>query len=154
MKTKFRLPKKTRYFLYTLLCTVLFTSSVWTQITLEPSKGDRFSYFLNGNIWKTSITIKSEFALKVYSSKNLGKYVWILNFSLKEKEFIALMEFIDSLDKTNVGNKTHSSKGDSDVWFLSSFVIYGHNYYTVPANEVSPPDLDYLMKHIRIYFQK
>jgi hypothetical protein len=144
--------KQMKKLLFIAILTI-FAFSLVAQITLEPSKGDRFSYYLNGDVWESSIALKSEFALKVYASEVVGKHVWILNFSLKEKEFIELMEFVDSLDKINVENKTHWSENGSDVWFLSSFSIYGHDYYTVPANEVSPPDLDYLMKKIKSHFK-
>ena len=91
MKTLLSNAKKLRCIFYTVLCTVLIYSGAMAQITIEPSKGDRFSYYLNGDVWESSMTHKTEFVLKVFMADDIGKSVWIQNFSLNEKEFIKLM---------------------------------------------------------------
>ncbi len=153
MKNSNFITKVAGYFLCTLLCAVLLFSSASAQFTLEPSKGDRFSYFLNGDVWEISLTLKSEFALKKFISPDGYSSTWIQNLSMTEINLKKLMEYLDNLPNINVGGKTMSSRAGEDNWVLDSFKIYSSDYYEKPVGEDTPPDLQYLMKMIRLYFR-
>ena len=139
-----------------LLILPIFLISIlaYSQISILPSKGDRFSFCLNGDVWETKITIKSKFVLKVFISLEGEKHIWIQNLSLKENELIALMKYIDLLPNINVGAKTKSTNIGSRDWKLDSFHIHGGDYYEKPVGEDIPPDLFYLRKKIKEYYKK
>lgn len=141
--------KKSANMLYTLLCAVLIFSSARGQISIPPAKGDRYSYFLNGDIWETSISHKSEFVLKMYTN---GEYtsVWIQNLSMSEGRFKKLMACVDSLDNIVVGGVTRSAPTGTEDWEICSFEIYGcdDDAEYIPLN--SPPDIFNLMKMLRV----
>ena len=149
MKNKTSNTKKARHFLYALLCAVLFSNCAWGQFSLAPSKGNRYSYFLNGDVWETSISHKSEFVLKMYTD---GEYtsVWIQNLSMSEGRFKKLMACVDSLDNIVVGGVTKSAPFGTEDWEICSFEIYGcdDDAEYIPLN--SPPDIFYLMKALRV----
>jgi hypothetical protein len=143
------LKRSLRYLVYLLLCTILISQSAWGQISIPPAKGDRYSYFLNGDVWETNISHKSEFVLKVYSD---GEYtgVWIQNLSMSKGRFIKLMNCVDSLDNIVVGGVTRSAPTGTEDWEICLFEVYGcaDDAEYIPLN--SPPDIFYLMKMIRV----
>jgi len=126
---------------------------MFAQFTLMPSKGDRFSYFLNGDVWETSLTIKSEFALKRFIGTDGFSSTWILNLSLTEKEIISLKDYLEKLPDINIGAEAMMSRSGEGNWQLNSFGIYSSDYYEKPVNEGTPPDLQYIMKMIKLYFK-
>lgn len=148
MKIKFILTENAGHF-YTLLCIILFSSSAWGQTSLVPNKGDRYSYFLNGDVWETNSSYKSEFVLKVYSNDDY-KSVWIQNLSMSEDRFKKLMSCVNSLDNIVVGGVTRSAPIGTEDWEICSFDIYSceDNSNYIPLN--SPSDIFYLMKILRI----
>ena len=121
---------------------------------LEPSKGDRFSYFLNGDVWETEITYKSKFALQVFSD-NHSMSVWIQNLSMSNEKFLNLRNYINSLPEFLVSGMTASYTEGKNDYKEESFTIYGcdgGNKEYIPLN--SPPDIHCLMKKIREYYNK
>ena len=148
MKSR-KVTKKSANMLYTLLCAVLISSSACGQFTLEPAKGDRYSYYLNGDVWETDISHKSEFVLKMYTD---GEYtsVWIQNLSMSEGRFKKLMACVDSLDNIVVGGVTRSAPTGTEDWEICSFEICGcdDGVEYIPLN--SPTDIFHLMKTLRV----
>ena len=127
--------------------------NVFAQFTIKPSKGDRFSYFLNGDVWEATLTIKSEFALKRFISTDNFSSTWILNLSLTEKELISLKDYLDKLPDINIGTETMMSNSGEDNWRLNSFKIHSSDYYENSVGEDTPPNLQYIMKMIQLYFK-
>jgi|ERR1035437_1015553 hypothetical protein len=139
-------------FILVIIC--LFFSELQAQISIAPSKGDRFDYFLNGDVWETSLTNKSEFVLKVFIS---GEYevIWIQNLSLKESVLKQLEEYINELPGIATGGETKSSANGKENWRLESFEIwYKDTNGFIPSNQKAGNlNILYLQNKIKLYFK-
>lgn len=135
-----------------LLLAVVFNSQA--QISIPPSKGDRMSYFLNGDVWETDITHKSKFALKVFISDG-RQSVWIQNFSLPEKTLNKLMVYIGTLPGIATGGERRSAPSGTENWVLDSFEIwYIDKDGNIPVNQkVGAIDMYSLRTKIAAFFK-
>lgn len=118
--------------------------SMNAQLSIPPAKGDRFNYFLIGDVWVTSYSHNhSGFAVKVFKSDD-RESTWIQNLGMKESQFIMLMKYINSLPELTAGQPSKVLEKGSDEWVVDSFHIYD-DYF-------DNPDIKYLLSEIKIYF--
>lgn len=126
-------------------------------ITLAPADGDRFSYFLDGDVWNTDLSYcKSvpKFVIHVFVSPEGRQHVWFDNFYLKEWQVYQIEEYIDKLSNIAVSGRTFSKKND-DVGesLFSSFNIYYKNNTTQQIESDKAVDLNYLLRKIKEHFK-
>lgn len=133
----------------TAICSCLIGFS---QLSIPPAKGDRFDFFLNGDVWGTEITPQSEFVLKLYVSKDY-RFLWIDNLIMSEIRFEELMNYLDDLPDIVVGDITYSAPMGTENWELCSFALYKGKDDSWYYDMKSTPDIYYIMDKIRLKYK-
>ncbi|MFA5300911.1 MAG: hypothetical protein WC389_22190 [Lutibacter sp.] len=138
-----------------LIILLLFSGiSMFGQFSLAPSKGDRFGFYLDGDVWNTDLSYcKSvpKFAIHVFISPDGWTSVWFQNFYLTQNHLQKLIDYIDSRPELTVYSIQMESVGSSKI---STFDIYKKPSDTLNYTSLEPPDIFYLMKEIRKFQNK
>ena len=118
----------------------MFVSLIsFCQDTVVTANGDKYTYYLNANIFSQFRNSKTKLAVELFASNEGDKSVWLQNISLKEVELKRLMNYIDSIPNLAVGARTYEEH------MLSSFEIYSNdntNKDFIPMNKYGNRAID------------
>jgi hypothetical protein len=126
-----------------------------SSMLIKTSKQDRFVFYLNGDIWETVITRKSNVSVRMSVSMDGRVSTWIQILSLPELTAKKLLEYIDSDPYIAVAGITTEAPTGLGKYTLSSFGIVFCDKRTdlIPLSNTNiEVDLFYLLHQVRKFF--
>lgn len=106
-----------------LILLILFAFDGSAQVTIYPSTGDRFTFYLTNQVWETEPNIYSPFILQVYISPSGWQHVDITNINLTESKFKKFKKFFDSIPGYGTHSRYYINDGSTKEVFFA-FDIY------------------------------